>query len=74
MLNNEINPQKKSITSPLNDNERTIYGFQDFSVHLLVMIFRFCSFFETDFEINIVVVFADDHLVTENFPLKLTRF
>ncbi|CAL1543446.1 unnamed protein product [Lymnaea stagnalis] len=30
--------------------------------------------FKIDFEINIVVVFADDHLVTENFPLKLTRF
>ncbi|XP_059138459.1 vacuolar protein sorting-associated protein 26C-like [Physella acuta] len=30
--------------------------------------------FKVDFEINIVVVFADDHLVTENFPLKLTRF
>ncbi|KAK3798144.1 hypothetical protein RRG08_057876 [Elysia crispata] len=30
--------------------------------------------FKVDFEINIVVVFADDHLVTENFPLRLTRF
>ncbi|KAK0054348.1 Vacuolar protein sorting-associated protein 26C [Biomphalaria glabrata] len=30
--------------------------------------------FKVDFEINIVVVFVDDHLVTENFPLKLTRF
>ncbi|CAG5131257.1 unnamed protein product [Candidula unifasciata] len=30
--------------------------------------------FKVDFEINIVIVFADDHLVTENFPLKLARF
>jgi len=30
--------------------------------------------FKVDFEINIVVVFTDDHLVTENFPLRLTRF
>ncbi|BFZ14327.1 hypothetical protein BsWGS_17366 [Bradybaena similaris] len=30
--------------------------------------------FKVDFEINVVIVFADDHLVTENFPLKLTRF
>ncbi|XP_041373081.1 vacuolar protein sorting-associated protein 26C-like isoform X2 [Gigantopelta aegis] len=30
--------------------------------------------FKIDFEINIVLVFHDDHLVTENFPLKLTRF
>jgi len=30
--------------------------------------------FKVDFEINIVVVFSDDHLVTENFPLRLTRF
>ena len=31
-------------------------------------------YFFSDFEINIVLVFQDDHLVTENFPLKLTRF
>ncbi|KAK3107124.1 hypothetical protein FSP39_007810 [Pinctada imbricata] len=30
--------------------------------------------FKIDFEINIVIVFHDDHLVTENFPIKLTRF
>jgi len=29
--------------------------------------------FKIEFEINIVVVFLDDHLVTENFPVKLYR-
>ncbi|XP_071095137.1 vacuolar protein sorting-associated protein 26C-like [Haliotis cracherodii] len=32
------------------------------------------SNFKIEFEINIVLVFHDDHLVTENFPIKLTRF
>ena len=31
------------------------------------------SSFKIEFEINIVVIFQDDHLVTENFPIKLTR-
>ncbi len=31
------------------------------------------SSFKVEFEINIVVIFQDDHLVTENFPIKLTR-
>lgn len=31
------------------------------------------SNFKVEFEINIVVIFQDDHLVTENFPIKLTR-
>ncbi|KAK2153748.1 hypothetical protein LSH36_287g00016 [Paralvinella palmiformis] len=30
--------------------------------------------FKIEFEVNIVVVFHDDHLVTENFPIKLSRF
>ncbi|XP_025100326.1 Down syndrome critical region protein 3 homolog isoform X2 [Pomacea canaliculata] len=30
--------------------------------------------FKVEFEINIVIIFSDDHLVTENFPVKLTRF
>ncbi|XP_068600407.1 vacuolar protein sorting-associated protein 26C isoform X2 [Brachionichthys hirsutus] len=29
--------------------------------------------FKVEFEVNIVVVFQDDHLITENFPLKLCR-
>ncbi|XP_017275399.1 vacuolar protein sorting-associated protein 26C [Kryptolebias marmoratus] len=29
--------------------------------------------FKVEFEINIVVVLQDDHLITENFPLKLCR-
>ena len=29
--------------------------------------------FKIEFEVNIVVVFQDDHLVTENFPITLTR-
>ncbi|XP_076325723.1 vacuolar protein sorting-associated protein 26C isoform X4 [Tachypleus tridentatus] len=32
------------------------------------------SNFKIEFEVNIVVVFEDDHLITENFPIKLTRF
>ncbi|KAK2179996.1 hypothetical protein NP493_463g02025 [Ridgeia piscesae] len=30
--------------------------------------------FKVEFDVNIVIVFQDDHLVTENFPIKLTRF
>ncbi|XP_039911960.1 vacuolar protein sorting-associated protein 26C isoform X2 [Hirundo rustica] len=29
--------------------------------------------FKVEFEVNIVVVLQDDHLITENFPLKLCR-
>ncbi|XP_072022181.1 vacuolar protein sorting-associated protein 26C-like [Amphiura filiformis] len=32
------------------------------------------SNFKVEFEINLVVVLHDDHLITENFPIKLTRF
>lgn len=32
------------------------------------------SNFKVEFEVNIVVIFSDDHLVTENFPIRLTRF
>lgn len=27
----------------------------------------------SEFEVNIVIVLQDDHLITENFPLKLCR-
>ncbi len=30
--------------------------------------------FKVEFEANIVIIFQDDHLVTENFPIKLSRF
>lgn len=30
--------------------------------------------FKIEFEVNLVVIFDDDRLITENFPLKLTRF
>lgn len=30
--------------------------------------------FKIEFEVNLVVVFEDDRLITENFPIKLTRF
>lgn len=29
--------------------------------------------FKVEFEVNIVIVLQDDHLITENFPLKLCR-
>ena len=32
------------------------------------------SNFKIEFEANVVIIFQDDHLVTENFPIKLTRF
>ncbi|XP_041470549.1 vacuolar protein sorting-associated protein 26C-like [Lytechinus variegatus] len=32
------------------------------------------SNFKVEFEINLVVVLHDDHLITENFPIVLTRF
>jgi hypothetical protein len=28
----------------------------------------------SEFEVNIVVIFQDDHLITENFPIVLTRY
>ncbi|CAB3363027.1 Hypothetical predicted protein [Cloeon dipterum] len=31
------------------------------------------SSFKIEFEVNIVVIFQDDHLITENFPIVLTR-
>ena len=31
------------------------------------------SNFKIEFEVNVVVIFQDDHLVTENFPITLTR-
>lgn len=32
-----------------------------------------CSFSPSEFEVNIVVLLHPDHLITENFPLKLCR-
>ena len=29
--------------------------------------------FRVEFEVNLVVVFQDNHLITENFPIKLYR-
>jgi len=29
--------------------------------------------FKIEFEVNLVVMFSDGHLVTENFPIKLER-
>ncbi|KAK9731913.1 Vacuolar protein sorting-associated protein 26 [Popillia japonica] len=29
--------------------------------------------FKIEFELNIVIVFEDDHLISENFPIILTR-
>ncbi|XP_055501113.1 vacuolar protein sorting-associated protein 26C [Leucoraja erinacea] len=30
--------------------------------------------FKVEFEVNVVVILQDDHLITENFPLKIYRF
>ncbi|XP_074597553.1 vacuolar protein sorting-associated protein 26C [Brevipalpus obovatus] len=32
------------------------------------------SNFKIEFEINIVIIFDDNHLITENFPIRLVRF
>ena len=29
--------------------------------------------FKIEFEVNLIILFADNHMVTENFPLKLFR-
>jgi len=29
--------------------------------------------FKVEFEVNLIVLFADNHMVTENFPIKLYR-
>ncbi|XP_022656021.1 Down syndrome critical region protein 3 homolog isoform X2 [Varroa jacobsoni] len=31
------------------------------------------SNFKIEFEVNVVIVFEDNHLITENYPIKLTR-
>ena len=31
------------------------------------------SNFKIEFEVNVVIVFDDNHLITENYPIKLTR-
>ena len=42
---------------------------------LCTLPFRCNSFLSTflEFEVNVVIVLHDDHLITENFPLKLCR-
>ncbi|XP_015786712.1 Down syndrome critical region protein 3 [Tetranychus urticae] len=32
------------------------------------------SNFKIEFEVNVIVIFEDNHLITENFPIKLVRF
>ena len=32
------------------------------------------SYFITEFEVNLIVIFEDDYLVTENFPIILSRY
>ena len=32
-----------------------------------------CKAFRVEFEINLIVLFADNHMVTENFPIQLYR-
>jgi len=29
--------------------------------------------FKVEFEVNLIILFADNHMVTENFPIKLYR-
>lgn len=29
--------------------------------------------FKVEFEVNLIILFADNHLVTENFPIRLFR-
>jgi len=29
--------------------------------------------FKVEFEVNLIILFADSHMVTENFPIKLYR-
>ncbi len=36
--------------------------------------YYYCDIFFAEFEVNIVVVFNDDYLITENFPITITRF
>ena len=31
------------------------------------------AYFKVEFEVNLVILFSDGHLLTENFPLKLIR-
>lgn len=33
----------------------------------------FNCIFVSEFEVNIVIIFENDHLVSENFPIILTR-
>ena len=36
----------------------------------VMMSYYFCI---SEFEVNVVIVLQDDHLITENFPIKVIR-
>lgn len=45
------------------------------SVIIIIIIRAYCNlFFFIEFEVNIVIVLQDNHLITENFPIKILRF
>ncbi|VDI43470.1 Hypothetical predicted protein [Mytilus galloprovincialis] len=77
--------QIKSIEIHYRNTEYTDIADGDVSRGLLIPIYMIfprlftcptlsTNNFKIDFEINVVVVFRDDHLVTENFPIKLVRY
>jgi hypothetical protein len=43
-------------------------------VSKIMQTFNFFVKFYLEFEVNLVVIFDDDRLITENFPIKLTRY
>jgi len=50
---------------------QTRYWYLDFHENFMEFIYILIYL---EFEINISVVFEDNHLVSENFPIQLTRF
>lgn len=51
-------------------NIQTPVFCMDFCFNVFFLSIIFCL---SEFEVNIVIVLHDDHLITENFPLKLVR-
>lgn len=45
------------------------YSVKKYKLHKFI-----CNTFFPEFEVNLIVLFEDDYLVTENFPIILSRY
>ena len=47
---------------------RTLWTTHDWAQNLILF-----NFGLSEFEVNVVIILQDDHLITENFPIKIAR-